>query len=75
MTCAWAPVAPVDGKAQSYAPGLAWYKLGTFNAFAGKHYLKIKVDGPRQSDKRYYFAIDAVVLSPKGFTPNGVIRP
>lgn len=72
---AWAAVVPADGKVQSYAPGLAWYKLGTFNAFSGKHYLKIKVDGPRQSDKRYYFALDAIVLSPKGFTPNGVIKP
>jgi len=72
---AWASLAPADGKTQPYAPGLAWYKLTTYNAFAGRHNLKIKIEGPRQPDNRYYFAIDAIVLSPKGFTPNGVIRP
>lgn len=71
----WTPLAPQDSKTQAYAPGLAWYKLGTINAFAGKHYLRIKIEGPRQSDNRYYFAVDAIVLSPKGFTPNGVIKP
>ena len=68
------PVA-ADGKIENYAPGLAWYKAGTLNLYPGNHVLKFEVDGRRSQDNRYYFAIDAIVLSPRGFTPNGVQKP
>jgi hypothetical protein len=60
---------------QNYAAGLAWYKIGTANLLPGRHTISLRLDGRRPSDKRYYFAIDAFVLSPKGFKPNGVIKP
>lgn len=58
-----------------YAPGLCWIRIGASNVFAGKHTIKIRVDGKRPQDGRYYFAIDAIVLSPRGFTPDGVNKP
>jgi hypothetical protein len=71
----WAPVTAVDKKVESYAPGLSWYKIGSANLFPGKHVLRLRADGRRSTDNRYYYAIDAVVLSPRGFKPNGVIKP
>jgi len=71
----WTAVSAVDGKVDSYAPGLAWYKIGTTNLVSGNHSLHLRVDGKRQQDGRYYFAIDAIVLSPRGFKPNGVVKP
>ncbi len=70
----WLPV-DATGNVSKYAPGLAWYKIGTINLTAGRHTISLRVDGRRTSDKRYYFAVDALVLSPKGFKPNGVIKP
>lgn len=71
----WTPVSAVDSKVENYAPGLAWYKVGVVNLFPGSHTLTLRVDGKRAQDNRYYFAIDAVMLSPRGFTPNGVAKP
>lgn len=71
----WNPVAPVDNSVTNYAPGLAWYKIGVENLFPAKHALKFRVDGKRGSDSKYYFAIDAVVLSPRGFKPDGLSKP
>lgn len=70
----WTPVA-AEGKVQDYAPGLGWYKIGVANLGPGRHAIKFKVDGRGSRDNRYYFAIDAVVLSPRGFRPDGVIKP
>lgn len=70
----WTPVSAAEGKVSAYAPGLAWYKLGVSNLFPGAHTLTIRVDGRRSQDNRYYFAIDALALSPRGFTPNGVVK-
>lgn len=72
---AWTPVSATDGKVDNYAPGLAWYKLGVANLVPGNHTLTLRVDGKRNQDNRYYFAIDAIVLSPRGFKPNGVVKP
>ncbi|MCE5315463.1 MAG: hypothetical protein ABFD49_10750 [Armatimonadota bacterium] len=71
----WTPLAAVDGSVESYGPGLSWYKIGAINLFPGKHILRLRADGRRSVDNRYYFAVDAVVLSPRGFKPNGVIKP
>ncbi|MCE5199632.1 MAG: hypothetical protein ABFD54_09915 [Armatimonadota bacterium] len=70
----WTPITAAEGTLQSYAHGLSWYKIGTVNLFPGKHTLQIRCDGKGQSN-RYYFAIDALVLSPRGFKPNGVVKP
>ena len=71
----WTPVSAVDGKLDAYAPGLAWYKIGTANLVPGSHTLTLRIDGKRARDNRYYFAIDALMLSPGGFKPNGAVKP
>ncbi|MDH7602960.1 MAG: hypothetical protein QHI38_12505 [Armatimonadota bacterium] len=70
----WQPVG-ATGDVQHYARGLAWFKIGTANLTPGRHTISFRVDGRRLSDNRYYVEIDALVLSPKGFKPNGVIKP
>ncbi len=71
----WTPIGATDGKIVSYGPGLGWYKLGVVNLIPGSHAITIRVDSKRIQDNRYYFAIDAIVLSPRGFTPNGIVKP
>jgi len=71
---AWTPIAASE-KVEPYAPSLAWYKIGTANLFPGRHTIKIRAESKRVSDSRYYFAVDALVFSPRGFKPNGVIKP
>jgi hypothetical protein len=71
----WAPVAAEGKRVETYTDGLAWYKIGTINLYPGKHIIRLRADGKRSSDNRYYFAVDALVLSPRGFTPKGVIKP
>jgi hypothetical protein len=71
----WAPVTAVDNKTDKYASGLSWYKIGSVNLTPGRHTLKLRADGKRSSDNRYYFAVDAALLTPRGFMPNGVIKP
>lgn len=72
---AWTPVSAMDGKVENYGPGLAWYKIGVANLAPGSHTLALRIDAKRTVDNRYYFAIDAIVLSPHGFKPNGVVKP
>ncbi|MGQ9454678.1 MAG: hypothetical protein ACUVRS_06405 [Armatimonadota bacterium] len=60
---------------QRYASELAWYKIGTTNLLPGRHTVSLRVDGRRASDGRYYFAVDALVLSPRGFKPKGITKP
>lgn len=71
----WTPLAALDGKTTQYANGLVWYKIGTVNLYPGKHTIKFRVDGRNTKDKKYFFVIDAIVFSPHGFAPNGVIKP
>lgn len=71
---AWSPIAANSAR-QDYAPGLSWYKIGTANVQPGKHTLKFRADGKRSQDGRYYFAIDAIAISPREFKPNGVFKP
>ena len=71
----WMPLAVADGKVENYAQGLSWYKIGATNLIPGRQNLRLRVDGKRAGDDKYYFAIDAIVFSPRGFTPNGVIKP
>jgi hypothetical protein len=69
------PVTAAEGTLAPYAPGLAWYKIGVINTFAGDHNISFQATDKRASDQRYSFAIDVLVLSPKGFTPSGLKRP
>lgn len=71
----WETLSAADGKLDVYAPQLAWYKIGSVNAFPGSQTVLFRADGRRTTDGRYGFAIDAVVLSPRPFTPNGVVKP
>jgi len=71
----WTSVSPADVKAESYAPGLAWYKIAVANLNPGRHTLTLRVDGRRTQDNRYYFAIDALVISPRSFKPTGIVKP
>jgi hypothetical protein len=70
----WTPLQASE-RAETYAPGLAWYRIGVANLGPGRHALKLRADGRRSHDNRYYFAVDAIVLSPRGFKPNGVMKP
>ena len=72
---AWTSVSATDGKVENYGPGLAWYKIGVANLVPGSHALTLRIDGKRTVDNRYYFVIDAIVLSPRGFKPNVVVKP
>lgn len=74
-TSGWTSLSPADVKPESYAPGLAWYKITVANLNPGPHTLTFRVDGRRNQDNRYYFAIDAIVVSPRGFTPSGIVKP
>ncbi|MCX8052283.1 MAG: hypothetical protein N3B12_00600 [Armatimonadetes bacterium] len=71
----WLKVAADTSGVQTYADGLAWYRIGTVNLIPGRHTIKFRADSRRASDNRYYFAIDALVLSPRGFQPKGVFKP
>ena len=64
-------VKPVD----TYAPGLGWQKIGTTNFGPGKHTIKLRLDSRRPKDGKYYMAIDAIVISPFGFKPDGIRKP
>lgn len=71
----WTEISAADRSAVDYAPGLAWYKIGVANLTPGNHTLTFRINGARSQDSRYYFAIDTIVLSPRGFTPNGIAKP
>ena len=71
----WTQVSAADVKPEPYAPGLAWYKIAVANLNPGPHTLTLRVDGRRTQDDRHYFAIDAIVISPRGFKPNGIVKP
>lgn len=70
----WTQVAASEARPEPYAPGLAWYKIAVANLNPGQHTLTLRADGKRIQDNRFYFAIDAIVISPRGFKPNGVVK-
>ncbi len=71
----WTSAAPNAASIQNYAPGMSWYNIGSSNLTPGRHTLRLRIDGRRASDNRYYFAMDAFVVSPRNFKPNGVTKP
>ncbi len=53
-----------------------WTMLGTANLKKGPgQSISLYVIGPNQAKQEYSFAIDAIMITPAGFTPNGTIRP
>lgn len=60
---------------EDYAPGLAWYRIGSSNLTPGRHTLRFRADGKRSQDNRHYFALDALVVSPSNFRPDGIRKP
>lgn len=71
----WTQLSAAERKTIEYAPGLFWYKIGVSNLVPGSHTIAFRADGKRSQDNRYYFAIDAIVLSPHPFTPDGILKP
>lgn len=71
----WQALTAEPNTLQPYAPGLAWYRIGAAGLMPGRHVLKIRADSRRSLDNRFFFALDAVVASPKPFKPDGVNKP
>ena len=71
----WIPVDVKPSDVDMYAPGLGWYKIGSTNLFPGKHSFRLRIDRKRDSDQRYSFGLDAIVFSPRAFSPDGVTKP
>jgi hypothetical protein len=54
-----------------YGDGFGWYKLGQTRLSEGNETLRIQVAGVGGGD----IAVDAIVLTPRDFQPNGVVMP
>jgi hypothetical protein len=54
-----------------YANGFGWYKLGSTRLGGNVSKLRLKVDSAGASE----IAIDAIILTPTTFTPNGITPP
>lgn len=52
-----------------------WVLLGTAKLGKGEQKLTIDVTDPALATHEYTFAIDALMITDKNFTPNGTIRP
>ncbi len=52
-----------------------WMLLGTVKMEKGDHKLTIHVTDPALATHEYAFAIDALMITDKPFTPNGTVRP
>lgn len=57
-----------------YGRDFAWYKIGYANLSTGTHTLQIRADNPGSMGS-FKLGIDAIVLSPIEFKPNGVKKP
>jgi hypothetical protein len=61
------------------APYLAnqfiWMNLGRVSLKAGLHTLTFRITDRAPAAKRYYLAIDALILTRSAFSPNGTARP
>lgn len=66
--------AEVSSTGKSYANGFSWFRIGSVNLTKDAHLLQIRVDGPNATG-RYKLGIDAIVVSPFEFKPNGVKQP
>lgn len=57
-----------------YGKHFAWYKIGVATLSVGVHTIQIRVDSPNQQGD-YHLDIDAIVLSPSEFKPDGIKKP
>jgi hypothetical protein len=65
-------VLTIQGEGLSeYGDGFEWYRLGTTKAVQGTNKIRLSVDAPQGAD----LAIDAILLYPGSFRPNGIIPP
>lgn len=58
---------PING----YGDGYAWYRVGTTRLAGGSSKLRVTVVAPDGAD----LAIDAILLTPTNFVPNGTVPP
>lgn len=68
----WQETAPSN--TSRYWKSFAWMKIGVINLSEGQHILQIRIDKPNK-EGFYKLGIDAIVLSPSEFKPNGIKRP
>lgn len=61
----------IEGPYSFYGLGFAWFKLGTAGLRAGQVSMRLQVDAPEGTELR----VDAIVLSPTPFRPNGIQTP
>lgn len=55
-------------------PGFQWMRIGTADLAKSTHTLQIRLDSP-DSTGSYKLSIDAIVISPGGFKPDGIVKP
>ncbi len=55
----------------SYGDGYQWFRMGTTKAIPGTNKIRLAVDAPQGAD----LAVDAILLYPGSFRPNGIIPP
>lgn len=68
--------APEVGRVgEPYGPSFGWHKLGSASLPKGRHTVSLNIVGRRRSDNAYYFAVDALLITPWSFAPDGVKRP
>ncbi|MBI5708119.1 MAG: hypothetical protein HZC36_14150 [Armatimonadetes bacterium] len=60
-----------EGPLSLYGPGFGWYRVGSTRLARGESKLIVHIDGGDGVE----FAIDAIVLAPGHFTPNGIKAP
>lgn len=58
-----------------YGPSFGWHKLGSVTLPKGNHSISLNIVGRRRSDNTYNFAVDALLLTPWPFTPEGIKKP
>jgi len=61
----------VEGPFSFYGLGFAWYKLGSVGLRAGHVPVRLQVEVPEGTELK----VDAIVLSPTPFRPNGIEAP
>ncbi len=66
--------APPERTISDYQPGFGWVKIGSIRLAIGQHLLQLRVDKPN-SDGVHRLALDAIVLSPVAFKPDGIRKP
>lgn len=56
------------------SPGFQWVRIGSVNLAQGAHTFQIRLDSPNSAGN-YELGIDAIVVSPGEFKPDGIVKP